>query len=129
MKVLIKNKKLIKMKLTLKIEEITMLIISFLVFVGFGYTWWLFFVFLLVPDISMLGYIAGNKAGAISYNVGHHKGFALLVALLGYYFTFPYFFPAGIILFAHSSMDRAFGYGLKYSKGFKYTHLGPIGSA
>jgi hypothetical protein len=34
---------------------------------------------------------------------------------------------AGIILFAHSSMDRLFGYGLKYFTGFSDTHLGKIG--
>jgi hypothetical protein len=34
---------------------------------------------------------------------------------------------AGVILFSHSSMDRMFGYGLKYTKGFAYTHLGTIG--
>ena len=33
----------------------------------------------------------------------------------------------GIILFGHSSMDRFFGYGLKYENGFKFTHLGEIG--
>jgi hypothetical protein len=36
---------------------------------------------------------------------------------------------AGIILFTHSSMDRVFGYGLKYPDSFNNTHLGPIGKA
>ncbi|TAG51385.1 MAG: DUF4260 family protein, partial [Runella slithyformis] len=30
----------------------------------------------------------------------------------------------GIILFAHSAMDRIAGYGLKYEDAFKHTHLG-----
>lgn len=30
--------------------------------------------------------------------------------------------------FPHAAMDRIFGYGLKYEKGFKYTHLGEIGN-
>lgn len=30
-------------------------------------------------------------------------------------------------MLGHSAMDRLFGYGLKYNKGFKYTHLGEIG--
>nr|WP_227009131.1 DUF4260 family protein [Christiangramia fulva] len=34
---------------------------------------------------------------------------------------------AGIILFARSSFDRMPGYGLKYEKGYKFTHLGEIG--
>jgi hypothetical protein len=34
----------------------------------------------------------------------------------------------GTILFIHIAMDRIFGYGLKYDKGFKFTHLGEIGN-
>jgi hypothetical protein len=33
----------------------------------------------------------------------------------------------GVILFSHSSLDRMLGYGLKFEKGFKFTHLGEIG--
>jgi hypothetical protein len=33
----------------------------------------------------------------------------------------------GLIFLAHSSFDRAAGYGLKYFDGFNHTHLGYIG--
>jgi hypothetical protein len=33
----------------------------------------------------------------------------------------------GLIFLAHSSFDRAAGYGLKYFDGFNHTHLGWIG--
>jgi hypothetical protein len=36
---------------------------------------------------------------------------------------------AGVIIFAHSSLDRALGYGLKFSDSFTNTHLGRIGRA
>lgn len=32
-----------------------------------------------------------------------------------------------MIMFAHSSLDRCVGYGLKYGDGFQHTHLGRIG--
>jgi len=64
----------------------------------------------------MLGYLASDKIGAYSYNIFHYKGIAVAIYLLG------------IMLFAHSSFDRCFGYGLKYEKGFKFTHLGEIGT-
>ena len=32
-----------------------------------------------------------------------------------------------MIWLAHIGLDRALGYGLKYSKGFAFTHLGTIG--
>jgi hypothetical protein len=33
------------------------------------------------PDISMLGYLAGNKAGAIIYNFFHHKALGIGLVL------------------------------------------------
>ncbi|MGI9550678.1 MAG: DUF4260 domain-containing protein, partial [Aurantibacter sp.] len=80
------------------------------------------------PDISMLGYILGNKVGAFTYNLFHHKGLAITIYLLGIYLSLPLLQLVGILLFSHASMDRIFGYGLKYDKGFKYTHLGEIGN-
>ena len=75
----------------------------------------------------MLGYLAGNKAGAYIYNLFHHRALAIAVYLLGIYMESEAVQLAGVILFSHSSMDRMFGYGLKYEKGFKFTHLGEIG--
>ncbi len=34
-----------------------------------------------------------------------------------------------MIWMAHIGIDRALGYGLKYSLGFGFTHLGRIGRA
>lgn len=84
-------------------------------------------VLILLPDIGMLGYLGGNKIGAFSYNLFHHKGIAIVIYLLGLYLVLPIVQLIGIILFSHASFDRALGYGLKYDKGFKFTHLGSIG--
>ena len=89
--------------------------------------WWYYLLLILGPDISMLGYLAGNKAGAFTYNLFHHKAIAVLVFIAGVSFSLPYLVLAGIVLFGHSSMDRFFGYGLKSTEGFKITHLGQIG--
>ncbi|MBO9660891.1 MAG: DUF4260 family protein, partial [Chitinophagaceae bacterium] len=76
---------------------------------------------------SMLGYLAGNKVGAFTYNLFHHKAVAVLVLIAGISFSIHYLVLTGIVLLGHSSMDRFFGYGLKSTEGFKYTHLGIIG--
>ena len=115
------------MKTSIKFEELAMFLIGYYLFTLLPYHWWWFFVFLLAPDLGMLGYIFGNKAGAICYNILHHKGLAIAIYLLGVYLSFPLLEGIGIILFSHSSLDRALGYGLKYEKGFKYTHLGELG--
>lgn len=84
---------------------------------------------LLLPDLSMVGYVFGNKPGAVLYNFFHHQGLAIIVYLLGNYCDNEFVQLTGIILFAHSAMDRFFGYGLKYFSGFQDTHLGKIGKA
>ena len=91
------------------------------------YAWWWFVVLLLTPDFSMLGYLLGDKWGAVFYNIFHHKGIALAIYIIGVYLSAPVLHLVGIILFSHAAMDRVFGYGLKYDKGFKFTHLGEIG--
>ncbi len=115
------------MKNVLRLEELGMFLISFLLFLQIDIAWWWFLVLLLLPDISMAGYLMGDKSGAILYNIFHHKGLAILVMVSGYYLDMEFLYIAGIILFAHASMDRIFGYGLKYQNGFKFTHLGEIG--
>jgi hypothetical protein len=116
------------MKTIIKLEEVMMLALGIYLFDQLDFAWWWFVVLLLAPDIGMLGYLFGNKVGAATYNLFHHKGIAILVYLTGTYIALPVLQLTGIILFSHSSFDRALGYGLKYDNGFKYTHLGEIGN-
>ena len=115
------------MKTSLKIEEFFMFVLGIYLFSLLGYQWWWFLVLILAPDIGMVGYLFGNKIGAFMYNLFHHKGVAIAIYLLGVYLSVSLIQLVGILLFAHSAMDRIMGYGLKYDKGFKYTHLGEIG--
>ncbi len=118
---------MIVMNTIIKLEELAMFLCSILAFSTLPFAWWWFPLLILTPDISMLGYLVNNKAGAISYNFFHHKAVALSVLVIGYYLLNDYWLLAGVILFGHSSMDRTMGYGLKYFTGFKFTHLGAIG--
>ncbi len=116
------------MKNILKLEELAMFALGIFMYGLLGYPWWLFLVLILTPDIGMLGYLFNPRLGAIGYNILHHKGIAILLYFFGMYLSFPVIEMIGVILFTHSSMDRIFGYGLKFDKGFKYTHLGEIGN-
>lgn len=112
------------MERTLKLEEMAMFGFSIFLFNQTEYDWWLFLILILVPDIGMLGYLVNSKIGALTYNLFHHKGIALTILILGYYYSLEWAVLTGIILFGHSAMDRMVGYGLKYEDSFKHTHLG-----
>ena len=112
----------------LKIEEVCLIFLAIYLFSVLHFDWWWFLVLILAPDISMLAYIFNSKIGAISYNLFHHRGLAILIYLAGIYINNEFIQLTGIILLAHSSMDRVFGYGLKYMDSFNHTHLGIIGN-
>ena len=111
------------MKLQLKLEELTMLLFAILALVQLEYEWWWFLLLALGPDIGMLGYLINTKVGAFTYNLFHHKGLAVGLILWGYFYD-PLLLITGLILFGHSSLDRVFGYGLKFNDHFEHTHLG-----
>jgi hypothetical protein len=52
---------------------------------------------------------------------------ALALTLAGFFGALPALTAAGLILIAHIGLDRALGYGLKYSTAFGDTHLGRSG--
>jgi hypothetical protein len=116
------------MKSILKVEEaaMTALGIYFLTRYNLGLPFWIWAVIFFSPDISMLGYLVNTKIGAFSYNLFHHKGIAIVLAFAGYYLQNDLLTAIGILLFAHASFDRIWGYGLKYADSFKNTHLGSL---
>ena len=82
---------------------------------------------LLAPDLSMAGYLAGPRVGAITYNAVHNVVIALAVFAIGWIIGPAWLALIGALLVAHVGFDRAMGYGLKHATGFADTHLGRIG--
>lgn len=114
-------------RLLLRLEGLVVLLLSLNFYNELDQSWLLFFLLILVPDISMLGYLAGTGAGAILYNIGHTYLFPAGLALLGYMLGQPFLYSLALIWSAHIGFDRAIGYGLKYNTSFQRTHLGRIG--
>jgi hypothetical protein len=114
------------MKTTLKLEEaaMTAIAIYFLSIYHLGLSFWFWLFLFFTPDVGMLGYLINTRIGAVVYNIFHHKGIALVLVVLGYYFHNDMITATGILLFAHASFDRIWGFGLKYRDSFKHTHLG-----
>ena len=115
------------MKNLLKLEELSLLGLSMLLFSELDYSWWWYALLFLTPDLSMVGYLANPRLGAWTYNLVHHKGLAVELYVLGALLSIPWLMFAGTLLLGHSSFDRVFGYGLKHEDAFQNTHLGRIG--
>lgn len=96
-------------------------------FLFLGGPWWAFVLLLIVPDVSMVGYLRGPRVGAIVYNVGHDLMTGVAIAAVGLALGSVPVAAAGAVLVAHSGIDRMAGYGLKLPSSFKDTHLGRIG--
>jgi hypothetical protein len=92
-----------------------------------GFSWPVFALLFLAPDLAMLGYLAGPRVGAASYNLAHNEALAIALALGGFFGGVPAAVAGGLIWIAHIGFDRALGYGLKYPTGFGDTHLARIG--
>ena len=114
-------------RLVLRLEGLCVLVAALVAYTKFGLGWGTFALFFLAPDLSFLGYLAGPKVGAVSYNVAHSYIGAVACLVAGSVLPAPVLLCAGIIWCAHIGFDRALGYGLKYSEGFGFTHLGRIG--
>jgi hypothetical protein len=82
---------------------------------------------LLVPDLSVVGYAANPRIGAVTYNAVHNWALAIAVLGVGWWAASAPIILAGSVLVAHVGMDRALGYGLKLPTSFQDTHLGRIG--
>ncbi|NHX35073.1 MULTISPECIES: DUF4260 domain-containing protein [Halolamina] len=90
---------------------------------------WLFLVLALAPDLSMLGYLAGDGLGSRVYNAFHAYVGPTALGAAGIGLDVPAATWVALVWAAHVGADRAAGYGLKYSTGFKHTHLAaPDGS-
>jgi hypothetical protein len=111
----------------IKLEEFFLFLLSIFLFSQLDYTWWWYPVLFLVPDIGMLGYLVNPQVGALTYNLLHHKAVAVTLYVVGALVGSQPLQLAGVIILGHSSLDRVFGYGLKYPDSFKHTHLGQIG--
>ncbi len=114
-------------RILLRVEGLGVFVVSLLAYAEFGGGWGIFALFFLAPDLSLFGYLAGPRVGTMPYNFTHSFIGALAVSAVGVVLSILVAITAGIIWMAHIGFDRSSGYGLKYSAGFGFTHLGLIG--
>jgi hypothetical protein len=115
------------MNILLRLEGFCYAIAALLLYLQQGFSWVLVAVLSLMPDLSMIGYLAGPRIGAISYNIFHATPLPWVLLLAAHLSGNTVILSIALIWFAHIGTDRALGYGLKYVSSFKDTHLGRIG--
>ena len=115
------------MKNLLRLEEIGLFLLAVYLFAQLDYPWWVLLVLFLAPDLGAIGYVGGPRIGANTYNLTHHRGLAVAIYLVGALVTIEAMQLIGVVMLAHSSLDRVFGYGLRYTDSFDHTHLGYVG--
>ena len=106
-----------------RLEGLAAAVVAVWLYASHGVGWLLFAVLFLVPDVSMLGYLAGPRAGAGTYNLLHTYTIAVGIAGVGVVTGHRLLVACALILVAHIGMDRLLGFGLKYPTGFNDTHL------
>jgi hypothetical protein len=114
-------------RIMLRLEGLALFAGMMLLYVHWGASWWLFALLFLAPDLSFIAYLAGPRIGALVYNAAHSYMAPAALMAIGIALTAPIMLSLTTIWLAHIGIDRSLGYGLKYSAGFAFTHLGRIG--
>lgn len=110
----------------LRIEGLLMLGASVTMYIVLGYSWLAFALLLFLPDVTILAYGINKRVGAAAYNTVHSLALPLTLGLIAWLAGWGLGQQAALIWMAHIGMDRAAGYGLKYSTDFKDTHLNRV---
>jgi hypothetical protein len=88
-----------------------------------GFSWLALLILWLAPDLGAVGYLAGNRVGAIAYDLTHFEGWPVALATFGVVADAKIAVQLALIWLSHIGIDRAIGYGLKYPSAFKDTHI------
>jgi hypothetical protein len=113
--------------LLLRAEHVAIFVAGVITYVALGGSWLLLLPVLLAIDVSMVGYLAGPRLGAITYNAGHNLVVALAALGIGWWAGLGWLQLLSALWVGHVGMDRSLGYGLKLPSDFRDTHLGRIG--
>ncbi|MBX3276122.1 MAG: DUF4260 domain-containing protein [Sandaracinaceae bacterium] len=114
-------------RVLLRLEGAAVLVAASLAYAALGGSWGWFAALFLVPDLSMLGYLAGPRVGAALYDAGHSTLGPAILGALAYATGASALGLVALVWVAHVGFDRALGYGLKYATSFADTHLGRLG--
>jgi Domain of unknown function (DUF4260) len=95
--------------LLLRAEGTSLLAMSVLLYWINGASWALFALLFLAPDLSLVGYAAGQRVGAATYNALHAYPLPAILAAFGLLGGSTLAVAVALVWFAHVEMDRTLG--------------------
>ena len=110
----------------LHLEGLVLAAAAILLYARSDGNWLLFVLLVLAPNLAALGYLAGARLGAITYNTVHTEALPAALALFGLFAGNQVALLLALIWLCHIGADRFFGFGLKYATAFKDTHLSRV---
>ena len=107
----------------LRFEGLALLASALVLYADQGWSWVAFVLLVLTPDLSASGYLVNKRVGAVAYNAVHTYTLPLALLVVSLVLDFPTGTQLASIWLAHLGADRMLGFGLKYTTGFKDSHL------
>lgn len=107
----------------LRLEGLAIFVASSYVYSFVGAGWIYFLVMFLTPDISLLVFMRDKSLGSKIYNFIHNYASAFLCIFLGVILGNVFISSYGIVVTAHTGLDRFLGFGLKYPENPKKSHI------
>jgi|SRR5688572_30423676 hypothetical protein len=107
----------------LRLEGAAVLGASIALYADGEWSWLAYLLLFLTPDLSMLGYLAGARVGALTYDLMHFATLPIGLGVVGVIADAGLPVQLGLIWLGHIGIDRALGYGMKYPTAFRDTHL------
>ena len=107
----------------LRLEGLAVLLLAVFAYSRLEFSWLVFFLLLLWPDIAIVAYAINKDLGTAVYNLLHTYTLPIIFITASVLFSWTFGIQFALIWFAHIGMDRLVGYGLKYRSEFKDTHI------
>ncbi len=98
-----------------RFEWIIVAVAAIVAYAMAGGSWTLFALLVLAPDLSMLGYLAGPRIGAVTYNAFHILVWPVLLVLVGLSMDSQKAMEIALIWLVHISVDRALVWRIRNS--------------
>jgi hypothetical protein len=110
-------------RVLLQLEGFFIMLACILGYAKTGGNWFIFGLGFFASDLFSLGYLGGNRLGAVMYNTSHALVGPLVTFIVYIFLSETIILQMALIWASHIGWERSLGYGLRYPNGFVSTHI------